>query len=1556
MTTVQRLKLAGALLSLAGAIICTQVWGDGSGRRETMQPTAGRTDAQELRLGERLVTDKFAESPIVSYRTTQGETIIAAQVKPALEAGPARPRDLAVLIDNSASQAGSAFNMARSVAGALKEALGPNDRVSIWVVSTPSATKCLTGNDFVSAKSDKLAEALNKLENSEYCSGATDLKDAIHKSLASFDLKASRQSAILLLGDGESAYSPVTNPERFQIGQELVSQKVAFFAIPLGTKLNPDNLHGFATTTGGAVVRLQRDETSAALCLRLLATISAPILYPTKFELADGIIEVLPSKLPPLRGDSPTLMVGKVKPGAESLSLSVEGTIAGKPARAEIKEKVSKPQNDNYFLVSMFQQWSKAPNKAAPALIRADRALAYAMQQTRLTMDEYITEGQWALSDNRLDVADKLFGLALKLDPNDFEAQNGKAVVQKLKEGKITRKALLNEIIAAKKGSATKISKEGQSTRTERVDLSNLLVKAEAEQDKQPSAPPEPDLLRQAQQQRALAEQQTATVVDETVRRAKALLNTDPDGAYDLLKRQRASVVDNPEIGERVKQSLLARLDAQLRDVDNRGRAIKQRLEEDAQRRIRAERDRVARAEAIGLQERTRERIRAFVSLMNQARYEEAYKESLVMMQENIAKGEPVPDEAVAAYAISLNAYTIREMQELKRLGQERFLLTMLQVDKSHMPYPDEPPVHFPPATVWKQLSEYRKAKYDASGLGPDTSPRTKQLSAQLSKVVDIEKAIEAPLKDVLDFLADRFDLTIIVDEVAFKNAETPLENVQDQRVKLPKLPGVTLSTVLRLVLSQIGGTYLVRRDYVEVTTAKEAIKEKTVRAYEVADLVIPIPSSINQLGLSQNLNVLGGAFSFGAAGSPFTQFTGIGGGGFGALGVGGFGALGLGGGLGALGAGGALGLGGGAAGMVGGGGLVGLMGFGGQGNNLGFGGGVGGFGGGQLGQFGNLGGQFGLQGGDQSALLINLITDVIARGEWARVPTYIQQQLGQAGMGDMGDDTPVIPQSELNSLGYYPPARALVVRATSRVHTRLGGGLLNPRAGGAGNMGMAPGQGRDGMLAFGGPKPKADDNNKGEGGAKLDPKREWEKGEPARKVTAKDWQAAFAKENIKDKAGWVIAIAHLLGEVKEWGQAAEVLKTNLRQGFVNDAWVFEALAIALQESNAAPDEVERAKLSCIDLDPKDPQAYLRAAHAMADLGQPERALSFCRQASALQPDLADPYSTALVYLEKSKTVDTDAAQWAVSNLLSRDWSADGETYRAQAHGALKMLTGRLTDANRKADAERLQCTLAAEKRRDLVIEMSYVGDADLDLRVIEPIGTTCSALNRQTPAGSTLLSDLAAAKVNSRGEKEYREVYTVSEAFNGTYEAKVDRVWGRPTSGRAMIKVIRHQGTPDQKVEYYTVNLDKPESVKIPLTGGRRSELAAVPPPAATGHPEREKVDSSADRAVNRLRALADPTYSGETTNLRGGGAGSAGQPLAAVYDLSGPKTTGHVSYQTKVEKLAKGSVDLTANAEIETNRKGETEIHVKMAPVFDTVRYTDEPTVINPLIPGGK
>ena len=109
--------------------------------------------------------------------------------------------------------------------------------------------------------------------------------------------------------------------------------------------------------------------------------------------------------------------------------------------------------------------------------------------------------------------------------------------------------------------------------------------------------------------------------------------------------------------------------------------------------------------------------------------------------------------------------------------------------------------------------------------------------------------------------------------------------------------------------------------------------------------------------------------------------------------------------------------------------------------------------GGGQLGQFGNLGGQFGIQGGDQSQLLLSLIVETVAKGEWAQAPNA-------AADPGMDMELPQLTQKQLNSLGYYPPARALIIRGTSRYHPAATiklqsadqGGLAvrNPAGGGA--------------------------------------------------------------------------------------------------------------------------------------------------------------------------------------------------------------------------------------------------------------------------------------------------------------------------------------------------------------------------------------------------------------------------------------------------------------------------------------------------------------------------
>jgi hypothetical protein len=60
-------------------------------------------------------------------------------------------------------------------------------------------------------------------------------------------------------------------------------------------------------------------------------------------------------------------------------------------------------------------------------------------------------------------------------------------------------------------------------------------------------------------------------------------------------------------------------------------------------------------------------------------------------------------------------------------------------------------------------------------------------------------------LADVLEFLNDRFDLTVRVDEAAFKKAGR--ERVPEKPVSLPRMAGVTVTFALEVAAQQVGGT-----------------------------------------------------------------------------------------------------------------------------------------------------------------------------------------------------------------------------------------------------------------------------------------------------------------------------------------------------------------------------------------------------------------------------------------------------------------------------------------------------------------------------------------------------------------------------------------------------------------------------------------------------------------------------------------------------------------------------------------------------------------------------
>jgi hypothetical protein len=75
-------------------------------------------------------------------------------------------------------------------------------------------------------------------------------------------------------------------------------------------------------------------------------------------------------------------------------------------------------------------------------------------------------------------------------------------------------------------------------------------------------------------------------------------------------------------------------------------------------------------------------------------------------------------------------------------------------------------------------------------------------------------------------------------------------------------------------------------------------------------------------------------------------------------------------------------------------------------------------------------------------------------------------------------------------------------------------------------------------------------------------------------------------------------------------------------------------------------------------------------------------------------------------------------------------------------------------------------------------------------------------------------------------------QTYSAALAYSGEYQITVRRAWGRSVGGKATVEIIEQVGTPRERVRRETLTVDDEAGLKIKVEGGRRTELADVPPP----------------------------------------------------------------------------------------------------------------------------
>ena len=135
----------------------------------------------------------------------------------------------------------------------------------------------------------------------------------------------------------------------------------------------------------------------------------------------------------------------------------------------------------------------------------------------------------------------------------------------------------------------------------------------------------------------------------------------------------------------------------------------------------------------------------------------------------------------------------------------------------------------------------------------------------------------------------------------------------------------------------------------------------------------------------------------------------------------------------------------------------------------------------------------------------------------------------------------------------------------------------------------------------------------------------------PSGAPVARAQSTAYQTVVITDDSG-PIGLAGVMG-----GASSELSAAT--STIVIEAAHFDALTIALMESGGSSEDLLRARLSCIDLEPKDPQSYLQAAKVMSEANQPERAIAFFKRHD--QEQLESQYA---VWQDEARLIETTRA------------------------------------------------------------------------------------------------------------------------------------------------------------------------------------------------------------------------------------------------------------------------------------------------------------------------
>lgn len=830
-----------------------------------------------------LVPEKMSGASIpglIQYKTPTGEhfatIVLPAPPQPVVKKAS---HDHVLIVDTSASQAGAYRSRSQGVAASYCAALPADDRV-LLIASDVLADSLTTG--FVAPNSPELKVGFQSL-NERIPLGCSSLELALRTALTNF--KGAAGGSITYIGDGYSTAQLIQVPAVRKLVDDLRQAAIPVNSFAVGPRTDLLLLGALAQHTGGC---LTIDEplvatgtgplsTKAAIASdakrgqELARVAKSPVFYPSHVTTTPKIHGLKSDLLPPVRFDRETVLLGQGLTG-DKISVQMKGQMSGQPHEFEWNIRAEKLTGSTGYV---YQAWKLSEETRGIAMPLAGRSLILKNHEAyQSQLDALMESGLDALRRKSPQQAELIAQSLQQLDPSNPEARQILIAANKLRvkpikyqriklvaQAEQEEKPATEEVPAAEDTPAVEPiptveespAVEAPITSDAKPEAAEMEAEGTLEGEAKVEPPTAPDtnpidagdrsnpkatsLLEELTERQQVRIQELTAEVNRTVGDAQELAKTDFVGATAQLKDVMNDVESALEVPDAVRLPLRRKLDSALQKIQNENETF------------------VQKAAAL----RTKQsQLESRKKLMDQAERDEERMQQLIERVRALitrgAKGEAEAFEEAEEYsrlAVELDPYNyvpnldvfvsesfgaLDKARRMRALRADKFLAELYEVERAHVPFPDEPPILWPSAERWREIT-IKREKWKSVDLKNYSKQEEKIVSALGKPMKEKFDFVDATLEDVRNKLMEVYDINVVIDKVKLEEDSITTDTAD---ITLA-IDDITLKNALKLLLEPKGLTYFIQDEVLKISTKSDGGVKKPIKAYYAGDLATPI-------------------------------------------------------------------------------------------------------------------------------------------------------------------------------------------------------------------------------------------------------------------------------------------------------------------------------------------------------------------------------------------------------------------------------------------------------------------------------------------------------------------------------------------------------------------------------------------------------------------------------------------------------------------------------------------------------------------------------------------